>query len=263
MIDKITNLLELVWQKLPKWLLWLLAPIVGFQLIMVLLSIVKALLQYIRNGFTMSTVKKRSELLQALVLDEYSPDGSRKRTPSGIAEIPEISNLAGLLMQNALPDVLHKTAGTTCTLKWAAFDKKTRTVELQNYGNFDGRQIGEWSYFNNNQWRNLLIPLARVFNYSYRFTFDEDWQRADIDLGLFYTLSGKARIFVPRSLLHFDMVQTKESKNGSQWLRRSSTLGGVMKSSYILEAVYASDGSPTELVENFKKVVPETQCLSK
>jgi len=138
-------------------------------------------------------VKDRSELLQSMLLDDHSPPpswcqrllcdcgASRKRTISGIQDIPEISNLAGLLIQNGDP-ATHATSGTLFTLKYADFDKETRIGERHVYGGCGGQQhTGQWPALQNKTWLTALT-IGRCCNYSYRFTFTEDWQKADIEI---------------------------------------------------------------------------------
>jgi len=218
------------------------------------------------------TTTNRSSLLQAIVLDEKPPPvscirrslcdcGSGERKLSGIEQVPEISNLAGLLIQRQTGEKFP-TAGTTQTLKWAEFDKTSRVAEMKVYGGCGGKQhAGHWSAIDNSKWK-FLVCWGRVWNYSYRVRFDEDWQRADIDIRFCCTLSGKTCCSYPRSCTTFDMVQTKDSKNGSQWDRRKATYGGPMEKFYVLEAVYKSDGSPTDHVESFN-LAPETMILSR
>ena len=89
----------------------------------------------------------RDDLLQAIVLNKKSPPpsclqrllcdcGSGERTASGIQDIPEISNLAGLLLQNG--DETHSTNGTVFTLKWGEFNKETRVGEWGGAGGVRG-----------------------------------------------------------------------------------------------------------------------------
>ena len=224
-------------------------------------------------------VKDRSELLQAILLDDHSPPptwcqrllcdcGARKRTLSGIEDIPEISNLAGLLLQNG-DAMVHSTNGTVFTLKYADFDKETRIGELEVYGGYGGKQhTGQWSALNNKTWL-ALLTLGRCCNYSYRFSFSEDWRKADIDIRANCCCAtclppcSKAWFNIPKSVAAFEMIQAKKSINGSHWIRNSSSGGGPMKFAYDLQAVYKPDGTPTEFVENFNKVAPEKMLLSR
>lgn len=219
------------------------------------------------------TTTDRSSLLQAIVLDDKPPPascirrslcdcGSGERKLSGIEQVPEISNLAGLLIQTQTGEKTRTTTGTTQTLKWADFDKASRVAEVKVYGGCGGKQhAGHWAAIDNSCWK-FFVCCGRVWNYSYRFRFDEDWQRADIDIRFCCTLSGNTCCSYPSSWTAYDMVQTKDSKNGSQWDRRQSKRGGPMENWYVLEAVYKSDGSPTDHVESFK-LAPETMILSR
>jgi len=215
------------------------------------------------------TTTERSNIVQAILLDEKPPPascirrslcdcGSGERKLSGIEQVPEISNLAGLWIQKGD----HPMAGTTATLKWADFDKTSRVVEVKVYGGCGGKQhAGHWSAHDSARSK-FLVCCGRVWNYSYRFRFDEDWQRADIDIRFCCTPSGNTCCSYPSSCTAFDMVQTEDSTNGSQWNRRKSTNGGPMEQFYVLEAVYGSDGSPTVHAASFNSA-PETMILSR
>mmetsp|Transcript_26979 Transcript_26979/g.31873 ORF Transcript_26979/g.31873 Transcript_26979/m.31873 type:complete len:226 (-) Transcript_26979:940-1617(-) len=215
------------------------------------------------------TTTDRSNLIQAILLDKKPPPascirrslcdcGSGERKLSGIEQVPEISNLAGLLIQTGA----HPRAGTTFSLKWADFNKTSRVGEVKVYGGCGGKQhAGHWSAIDS-CCSKVFVSCGRVWNYSYRFRFDEDWQRADIDIRFCCTPSGNTCCSYPSSCTAYDMVQTEDSKNGSQWDRRQSKNGGPMEQFYVLEAVYESDGSPTDHVASFK-LAPKTMILSR
>jgi hypothetical protein len=215
----------------------------------------------------------RDDLLQRIVLNDVSPQpswlqrflcdcGSGARKASGIQDIPEIANLAGLLLQNG--DETHSTNGTIFTLKWSDFDKETRVAQLEVYGGCGSQQhTGAWSALNNQKWK-LLSMVGRCCNYSYRFQFSEDWQRADIDIKGNCCLIPccKPWFSIPKSWCAFQMEQAEDSKNGSHWIRTSSKKGGAFVVAYSLEAVYTPDGDPTEFVENLS-FAPEKMILSR
>ena len=73
----------------------------------------------------------------------------------------------------------------------------------------------------------------------------------------------QSMVWHPKSLAAFEMVQAKESINGSHWIRSSSSRGGPMEFTYDLQAVYKPDGNPTEFVDNFHKLAPEKMFLSR
>jgi hypothetical protein len=226
-------------------------------------------------------VIERSELLQAIVMDDragVSPSCFQKllcdcstqtRFASGVKDVPEISNLAGLLVQNGE----HSTAGTAFTAKWGRFDKEKRIVDISVYGSgrscgSEKQELGQWSAINSNKWRCLMM-LGRCCDYSYKIRFAEDWQRADIDIRINLCCVAccvppcmKAWFTVPPCIATFDMEQAEDSQNGSHWIRQSSKCGGPKKKSYNLQAVYGPDGSPTEFVENLK-VAPEKNLISR
>lgn len=133
---------------------------------------------------------------------------------------------------------------------------------MKVYGECGEKQYAgsHWSAIDNSKWK-FLVCWRRVWNYSYRVRFDEDW-RADIDIRFCCTLSGKTWCSYPHSYTAFDMVKTKHSKNGSQLDRRKTTHGGPMQNLYVLEDVYKYDGSPTDYVESFN-LAPETMILSR
>lgn len=83
--------------------------------------------------------KKQSELVEAILIADTSPppsylqcilgdcsSGPKKRVQGGIQDVPEISNLAGLLHQNSSSrgDETHSSNGTLFTLKWADYVEK-------------------------------------------------------------------------------------------------------------------------------------------
>jgi len=216
----------------------------------------------------------RDDLLQAIILNEKSPPpswlqrllcdcGSGERTASGIEDIPEISNLAGLLLQNG--DETHSTNGTVFTFKWGKFNKETRVGELEVYGGCGGQQhTGSWTMLNNQTWKNLSL-LARWCNYTYQFTFSEDWQNADIDIKANCCLIPCVRPWytIPKSYCAFKMYQAEDSENGSHWIRTDSKKGGPFEVAYSLEAVYTPDGKPTAFVHNLETSAPKTMLLSR
>jgi hypothetical protein len=216
----------------------------------------------------------RDDLLQAIILNEKSPPpswlqrllcdcGSGERTASGIEDIPEISNLAGLLLQNG--DETHSTNGTVFTFKWGKFNKETRVGELEVYGGCGGQQhTGSWTMLNNQTWKNLSL-LGRCCNYTYQFTFSEDWQNADIDIKANCCLIPCVRPWytIPKSYCAFKMYQAEDSENGSHWIRTDSKKGGPFEVAYSLEAVYTPDGKPTAFVHNLETSAPKTMLLSR
>lgn len=215
---------------------------------------------------------ERSALLQKIVLDDTAPPPSwlqkllcdcnsaqRKLTVSGIQDVPEISNLAGLLLQNGD----HSTGGTAMTLKYARFDKEKRVAHIQVYGGG-----GKWAALDNALWR-FVLNVGRCCNYTYRFTFSEDWQKADIDImGNLCCVAcclppcANAWFSIPKSYCAFEMYQAEDSVNGSHWIRNTSNKGGPMKFDYNLQAVYGPDGETTDFTKNLGKA-PETMLLSR
>ena len=103
----------------------------------------------------------------------------KKRAPSGIADVPEIANRSGVFFQYGD----HSTANTAMTLKGAVFDKGNRVADLKAYGGFGGEAstVGAWTAEKSSTWL-CLMTIARLCNYTYRFKFSEDWQRADIEI---------------------------------------------------------------------------------
>jgi len=185
--------------------------------------------------------------------------------------VPEISNLAGVLFQNGLEtEHGHPTNGTIMTLKWADYDKETRTALIPVYGGYGGcgtkkASTGHWSILDNPTWRALSL-LGRCCNYSYIFAFSEDYQRADINmkvnLGCFCC---KAWFTLPDSVIgKFEMEQYPDSENGSHWKRNSAkSADEEFAFAYSLETAYKSDGTPTEFAKNFEKHAPNTMLLTR
>jgi len=127
---------------------------------------------------------------------------SRKRTISGIQNIPDICNLAGLIIQNGD----HSTSGTVFTLKYADFYKKKRIAERQVYGGWGGQQrTGKWSALQNKTWLTLLT-MCRCCNYSYRFTFTEDGKRLILKSGEIFVALRVAYHHAPKHGLAFPKV---------------------------------------------------------
>jgi len=230
--------------------------------------------QFVSFRISSFTTKTEMELLEAIVLDEYSPDGRRKRTPSGMETVEEIQNLTGLLHQNDIEGIEHSTEGTVCTLKWCDFDKETRVAEMVVYGRNGGKHTGQWSFYDDGNWTRFVIPLLRLFEYSYRFNFSEDWQRAEIEIGFLGW-------YVPRWLMAFDMEQTPESVNGSQWLRTNVIFAflsrwpilnwdSTPKRAYILETIYCEEEKngirgvkTTKYTDDFKTAEKKGMRLTK
>eukprot|EP00591_Stephanopyxis_turris_P005568 CAMPEP_0195528196 /NCGR_PEP_ID=MMETSP0794_2-20130614/30245_1 /TAXON_ID=515487 /ORGANISM="Stephanopyxis turris, Strain CCMP 815" /LENGTH=245 /DNA_ID=CAMNT_0040659285 /DNA_START=102 /DNA_END=839 /DNA_ORIENTATION=- len=218
--------------------------------------------------------KESSDLFQAIVQDETSPSpswiqrllcdcgGPRTRVEGGIQDVPEISNLAGLMFQNGD----EVTSGTAFTLKWADFDKEKRVCTIQVYGGYGSKAAatGLWSILDNHMWRFLSV-LGRCCNYTYRISFSEDWQRADFDIkaNLGCICCAKPWFTLPHKVAKFEMVQAENSQNGSHWLRNSSVIGRPMEFSYNLETVYKPDGTPTEFIQNFENDAPKSMLLSR
>lgn len=222
--------------------------------------------------------KNHSELVKDVLSDTAPPPsciqcilgdccGRKKRVPSGIQDVPEISNLAGLLHQNGADTVFgSRTNGTIFTLKWADYDKETRTAVVQVYGGYGPKaSTGYWSILDNQKWRTISC-LGRICNYSYFFTFSEDYQRADINMKVnLGCLCCKPWFKIPASLIgKFEMEQYPDSKNGSHWKRNSAKSADEEFSfAYSVETAYKSDGTPTEYAEQFEEYAPKTMLLTR
>jgi len=224
--------------------------------------------------------KKQSELVEAILADTSPPPsylqcilldcsgGPKKRVQGGIQDVPEISNLAGLLHQNSgnRGEDAHSTNGTLLTLKWADYDKDTRTASLQVHGGYGkSASTGYWSLLDNQKWR-LLGAVSRCCNYSYFFHFSEDYQRADIKMKVnLGCICCKPWAPIPEMIIgKFNMEQYPDSENGSHWKRSTAPPGGgPFTFSYSLEAAYKPDGTPTKFLENLEKNAPKSMLLTR
>lgn len=186
-------------------------------------------------------------LFQRLCLCQCSEE---ERRPSGILLVPEISGLAGVTLQ--LGD--HATAGSLQTLKWTTYDQTKRTATMQVFGGFGGAAgTGQWTEPPNSLHWMFLMNLGRCGNYTYRFTFSEDFRYSDIDiqcnplpLCCICIPCIPAWCTVPRCCVSYDMRQTSDSKDGSTWDRYSSKCGGEKEFTYKLVQVFTENGDEGE-----------------
>ena len=193
---------------------------------------------------------------------------SEERVASGIEDVPQLAGLAGATLQRAPPD--WPTKGSVQTLKWCTYDKEKRVADLQVFGGFGGpSNVGLWTEPVSLKWH-CLINLARccvracalerslalrtraaqpchihsihghrIFsrspaaqNYSYRFTFSEDYRHADIQIRAncccvcLVPPCAPAWCKVPDAITRFNAVQHESSGSGEYWVRSSSTCAG-------------------------------------
>eukprot|EP00930_Biecheleria_cincta_P062604 TRINITY_DN48061_c0_g1_i1.p1 TRINITY_DN48061_c0_g1~~TRINITY_DN48061_c0_g1_i1.p1 ORF type:complete len:288 (+),score=45.14 TRINITY_DN48061_c0_g1_i1:77-865(+) len=169
----------------------------------------------------------------------------KARVNNGIEQIPELKGLAGLMIQ----DGDHVTAGSLTFLKYAKWDAETRIAYMpvfSGFGWWHGGTTGLWTEPAYTAWC-CIMNVARLANYTYRFSFSEDYMHGDIDvlvnpccccgcvcLPAWFTL--------PRCLNHFTFEQDLGSKDGTEWTRYNAKCMGEAKPYYKLLQVWQPDG---------------------
>ena len=97
--------------------------------------------------------------------------------------------------------------------------KENRVADLKAYGGFGAEvsSVGAWTAEKSSTWL-CLMTIARLCNYTYRFKFSEDWQRADIEIrGNLCCVTEapcccKPWFSIPNSCVKFEMVQAYRQK---------------------------------------------------
>ncbi|CAE8629867.1 unnamed protein product [Polarella glacialis] len=196
-------------------------------------------------------------LFQQLCLCQCTP---LARVKPVLELVPQLRGLAGVTVQ----DGDHVTKGSLQTLKWADFDPQTRVATKPVFGGFGWKDgtAGLWSEgASKSCLRGVVFNLGRSCNYTYKFTFAEDYLSADIDA--MANLTGPccpcvpAWFTLPRFLSHFTMKQDLGSTDGTEWTRYSSKFGGEPTFSYKLLEVYQPDGTPGRHFERLKIADPD------
>ena len=140
---------------------------------------------------------------------------------------------------------------------------------MKAYGGFGGEasSVGAWTAERSSTWL-CLMTIARLCNYTYRFKFSEDWQRADIEIREnLCCVTGapcccKPWFFIPDSWVKFETVQAEDSSGGSHWIRNSSHgAGGPMKKSYDTAKRVNPIMSFYKLMRLFAVLVPRCKAL--
>lgn len=189
---------------------------------------------------------------------------SRPRKPGGLETVPQLRGLAGVTVQNGL----HATAGSLQTLKWTTWDAVKREATLPVFGGFYG-YTGVWTEPISPIW-SFLMNLARCANFTYTFTFDEEYKKADIDISANPLVlccvcvpCCPAWCTLPRSCVAYNMTQTDDSKDGSRWDRASSSCGGDFKHTYYLEEVITPENQPAQYFEKLAKIAPQQVMITR
>jgi len=199
---------------------------------------------------------KAPSLLQKLC---FCQSGPSERKPSGIETVPHLRGLAGVTVQAG-------TRGALQTLKWAKWDAAKRQVDIKVFGGFTdcggngGSEVGLWSETVEAQCCFLPQLFGRCGNCTYRFTFSEDYRRADI------AIMGNVLVCccicipclpvmcsVPKCCFAFEMVQTDNSTDGTSWNRNTSTCGSDFQLSYHLKEVYTPEGEVGKYHDELKE----------
>ncbi|CAK9020494.1 unnamed protein product [Durusdinium trenchii] len=172
------------------------------------------------------------------------------RPTTGIEEVDEISNLAGVTLQYGN----HVTAGSLESLRWATYDAATRTATATGFGGwYQPWYTGSWSEPAGDPIWCFLLWLARVGNATYEFQFSEDFQQAEIipkgNLGVFCCcccpcIPGWAPI--PSCITRNYMVQADSSVKGDHWERFQGNCGRTPSLYYEIYTVYTIDGKETQ-----------------
>jgi len=202
---------------------------------------------------------KAPSLFQRLCMCQRGPS---ERVPSGIETVPQLRGLAGVLVQAGD----QYSSGSMLTLKWAKWDAAKRQVDLQVFGGFTGSGCGGSSGSELGLWtgriealRCFFMNLGRFGAYTYRFTFSEDYRRADIDtmgnpLALCCICLPCAWVTIPKCCFAFEMVQTDDSTDGTSWKRNNSRCGSDFEFYYDLKEVYTPEGKVGKYHDEFKAV---------
>mmetsp|Transcript_4858 Transcript_4858/g.14118 ORF Transcript_4858/g.14118 Transcript_4858/m.14118 type:complete len:237 (-) Transcript_4858:81-791(-) len=187
-----------------------------------------------------------------------------ERKSNGIEEIPQLRGLAGLTVQ----DGDHITAGSLQTLKYAPYDPEARVLYMPVYGGFGwwhGGTTGLWTEPANCVW-GFLMTAARLSNYTYKFTFSEDYLHVDIDImtnmfGVVGCACLPAWCTVPRCITHFTAEQDLGSADGTEWSRYNAACCGKPRFYYKLREVWQADGAPGRFHDRLS-IVPQQVMLS-
>lgn len=195
--------------------------------------------------------------------------GRSERVASGIENVPELRGLAGVSVQNGH----HDTRGSLQTLRWAKWDAEKRQAEMKVFGGFTGfcggkgTELGQWTEPVVPKWL-CLTNLARLGKYTYRFNFTEDYRKADIQIRIDPLVlccicipCMPAWCSVPKGCVAFDMVQSSESTDGSEWIRRNMKCGGEPEHAYSLQEVFDVDGAPGKYHQHLE-ITPQLVMVS-
>lgn len=195
--------------------------------------------------------------------------GPRERKNANLESVhPNLRGLAGVTIQNGT----HPTAGSLQTLKWVRWNPKKRQADLPVFGGFFG-DTGVWTEPVACYWC-FQMNLSRCANYKYRFTFDEDYKHATIDI-VTNPLTGccpcaplccipccPAWLVIPRCCVAFDMNLTEGADDGSSWDRRSKVCCRPWELTYVLQEVITFDGQRGKYYENLAQKAPEQVMIT-
>lgn len=186
------------------------------------------------------------------------------RVNNGIEQIPELHGLAGLMIQ----DGDHITAGSLTSMKYAKWDAGKRVAYMPVYSGFGwwhGGTTGLWAEPAYTAWC-CIMNGARLGNFTYKFSFSEDYMHGDIDALLnpcccCGCVCLPAWFRVPRCLNHFTFEQDLGSRNGTEWTRYNAQCMGEAKPYYKLLQVWQPDGQQGKHFDRLQ-IAPKQVMLS-
>ncbi|CAJ1409488.1 unnamed protein product [Effrenium voratum] len=180
------------------------------------------------------------------------------RVKNTMDKVPQLKGLAGLLVQ----DGDHITGGSLFTLKYAKWDPEKRTAIVPVDGGacwwFSGT-AGLWTATAYSPLFCVLANGARCSNFTYNFSFSEDFLFGNIDISVNPCLCLPwlpPWLTVPRCIQSFTMKQDNGSMDGTDWSRYNSTLGCPAQFYYKLREVWDVDGNPGKFFERLE-IVPQ------
>ena len=148
-------------------------------------------------------VEERSEIGNWMLLDTRDNDPpslcgrllcfcapTYPRVPNAIKDIPEISMLAGAMLEDD-----WGLKGSVFTNRYMDFDKLNRVGNIKVCGGAEicnnccascggHYQVAQWSAGDTSCVRYPLSVFGRCANFGYRYTFSSDWRKADIAITL-------------------------------------------------------------------------------
>ncbi len=196
--------------------------------------------------------------------------GNPMRVDNGLASVPQLYGLAGLLMEAPLdPDKPPvSSAGSLVVLRWAEFREEQRELKVQVAGGFGGPKAntGAFNWSDTLSWKCCAI-LASLNNQTYNMYFSPDWKHADIKVQLnpcgVCLPCCPAWMTVDDQCVKFDMVAAEGVEDGTHFVRRSSLCNSPLEYSYDLVTVVNPDGTNGPFADAYTKFAPENMVVAR